>query len=66
MIRRGIESGEFRDIEPEYAARILISPIVFAAIWKESLATYDDEYDIMQYLAIETEIFLRGISKGEM
>ena len=66
MIRRGIESGEFRDIAPEYAARILISPIVFAAIWKESLASYDDEYDITQYLAIETEIFLRGISKDGM
>ena len=63
MIKRGIESGEFRDISPEYAARILISPIVFAAIWKESLAFYDDEYDVLQYLTIETEIFLRGISK---
>jgi AcrR family transcriptional regulator len=63
MIRRGVESGEFRDIAPEYAARILISPVIFAAIWKESLASYDDEYDVLQYLAIETEIFLRGISK---
>lgn len=62
MIRRGIESGEFRDVEPEYAARILISPIVFAAIWEESLASYDNEYDVKQYLAMETEIFLRGIS----
>lgn len=64
MIRKGIESGEFRDIEPEYAARILISPIVFAAIWKESLASYDDNYDVKQFLVMETEIFLRGISSG--
>ena len=65
MIKRGVESGEFRDVEPQYAARILISPIVFAAIWKESLASYDDKYDVKRYLAMETEIFLRGISSNE-
>ena len=64
MIKRGIESGEFRDIEPQYAARILISPIVFAAIWKESLAPYDDSYDVKQYLSMEMEIFLRGLSRS--
>lgn len=63
MIARGIESGEFRDVEPEYAARIMISPIVFAAIWQESLAPYDDHYDVKQYLAMQTDIFLRGISR---
>lgn len=62
MIKRGIESGEFREIEPDYAARIMISPIVFAAIWKESLSSYDDDYDVKHYLAMKTEIFLRGIS----
>lgn len=63
MIERGIEHGEFRKIDPDYAARVLISPIVFAAIWNESLATYDTPYDIEKYLHIETEIFLRGISQ---
>ena len=63
MIRRGVQSGEFRDVEPEYVARILISPIVFAAIWKESLSPYDTQYDVKKYLTLETEIFLRGISK---
>lgn len=64
MIKRGIESGEFLDIEPDYAARILISPVVFAAIWKESLSSYDDSYEINKYLDLETEIFLRGIKSN--
>ena len=65
MISRGVESGEFRQVDPEYAARIMISPIMFAAIWKESLSSYDDDYDIKQFLAMKTEIFLRGISRKE-
>lgn len=65
VIKRGVESGEFREIDPEYAARIMISPIMFAAIWKESLSSYDDDYDIERYLAMKTEIFLRGISRKE-
>lgn len=64
MIKRGIESGEFREIDPEYAARIMISPVVFAAIWKESLSGYDDEYDINKFLVMNTKIFLRGISRN--
>jgi len=66
MIQRGVESGEFRsDIAPDYAARLLISPVVFAAIWKESLASYDDHYDVKTYLRFETDIFLRGIHQGD-
>jgi hypothetical protein len=64
MIKRGIEAGEFRAIEPEYAARIMISPVVFAAIWKGSLAPYDNDYDVKKFLAMETKIFLRGISRA--
>lgn len=66
LIRRGVETGEFRsEIEPEYAARLLISPLVFAAVWKQSLAPYDENYDIKTYLSLETDIFLRGICQGE-
>jgi hypothetical protein len=64
MIKRGIESGEFREIDPDYAARIMISPVVFASIWKESLSSFDDEYDINHFLVMNTEIFLRGISRN--
>lgn len=63
LIQRGIDAGEFRaDISPEYAARLLISPLVFAAVWKQSLAPYDDDYDVKTYLSLETDVFLRGIS----
>ena len=65
MIQRGMQSGEFRqDIVPEYAARLIISPLVFAAIWKQSLASYDDQYDVKAYLSFETDVILRGIKKS--
>ncbi|HTR77626.1 MAG TPA: TetR/AcrR family transcriptional regulator [Gemmatimonadaceae bacterium] len=33
MIRRGIESGEFRSVDPEVAARMLTAPLVLHAVW---------------------------------
>jgi AcrR family transcriptional regulator len=33
MIRRGVESGEFRVVDPEVAARMLTAPLVLHAVW---------------------------------
>ncbi|MGD8483631.1 MAG: TetR/AcrR family transcriptional regulator [Thioalkalispiraceae bacterium] len=66
IIERGIRTGEFRaDISAEYAARLLISPIVFAAIWNHSLAPFDEPYDVRTYLRNQTDIFIRGLQVEE-
>lgn len=33
VIRRGVESGEFRDVDPMLAARMLSAPMVMHALW---------------------------------
>lgn len=63
LITLGIERGEFRLCNPEYAARLFLSPMVFSAIWQHSLAPYDNDYDIKEYLNFHLDIFLRGIQK---
>ena len=35
IIRRGVESGEFRDIDPMVAARMLMALTVMNAIWRD-------------------------------
>ncbi|MCK4866071.1 MAG: TetR/AcrR family transcriptional regulator [Gammaproteobacteria bacterium] len=63
LIKLGIEKGEFRQCDSDYAARAFLTPMVFSAIWQHSLAPFDDSYDMNEYLSIHLDIFLRGISK---
>lgn len=63
LIDNGINQGEFRECDSEYVARYFLTPLVFSAIWQNSLAPFDESYDINKYLNINLEIFLRGIKK---
>ncbi|HMR29961.1 MAG TPA: TetR/AcrR family transcriptional regulator [Geminicoccaceae bacterium] len=38
IVRRGIEQGEFRPIDAEHAARLLMAPLLFLALWRHSFA----------------------------
>ena len=63
LIKAGIERGEFRQCNADYAARAFLAPMVFSAIWQHSLAPFDDSYDMNEYLNVHLDIFLRGILK---
>lgn len=63
LINLGIERGEFRECDSEYAARLFLSPMVFSAIWQHSLAPYDNDYDTKKYLNFHLDTFLRGLQK---
>lgn len=38
IVRRGIERGEFRAVDAEHAARLLMAPLLFLALWRHSFA----------------------------
>jgi len=62
LIQRGIEAGEFRTCDPEYAARLLLAPMVFAAIYQHSLLPYDPQpFEVPAYLDSHIDIFLHGL-----
>ena len=62
LINRGIESGEFRPCDAAYAARLLLAPMVFAAIYQHSLLAYDNEpFEVPAYLDNHLDIFLHGL-----
>lgn len=63
VIELGIERGEFRQCNSDYAARAFLNSMVFSAIWQHSLAPFDEDYDIKEYLNTHLNIFIRGISK---
>lgn len=62
LIQRGIDAGEFRSCDPFYAARLLLAPMVFAAIYQQSLLPYDKEpFEVPEYLDNHIDIFLHGL-----
>jgi len=62
-LSRGIERNEFRTCDVKSSARLLIAPLVFAAIWDKSLAPFDREsYDIELYIQLHLDLFLSGIA----
>jgi len=62
LIRRGIATGEFRDLDAGFAAKAMIGPMLLAVIWKTVLEPIGAEaLDIESYAAQHADIFLKGI-----
>lgn len=65
IIQRGIESGEFRAVDPDYTARVLRAPVLLAAVWKHSLLkTESCTVDVQQYLEAHIDLMLHGMLAG--
>ena len=63
VIARGIARGEFRKVEPDHVARILIAPILLSIFWRTTFAQFDAEpYDYQAFLKSHLDILLRGIA----
>jgi AcrR family transcriptional regulator len=62
LIRRGIASGEFRAVDPGFAARAMIGPMLLAIIWKTVFEPIGAEtLDIEGFAAQHADIFLKGL-----
>jgi AcrR family transcriptional regulator len=65
VLRRGIDSGEFRaDLDLAAAGRLAVAPLLNAALYKNSLLRYDDEpFDFDAYVGLHIDLFLCGIAR---
>jgi AcrR family transcriptional regulator len=62
VVRRGIETGEFRRVDPELAARSIIAPLVMAVIWRHTFARYDSKrFDPDALIRQHRDILLYGL-----
>lgn len=62
VIERGIARGEFRPVDTPYALRVLSFSILFAAIWKHSIGSYETEpFDFDRYLDAHIDLALNGL-----
>jgi AcrR family transcriptional regulator len=63
LVKRGIERGEFRDFPPDHIARLVIAPVLLAAIWRVTFGHLDAEpFDNARLIAAHLDILFRGLA----
>jgi AcrR family transcriptional regulator len=62
ILRRGMESGAFRQLDTRATARLFVAPIILSALWQTSFAPIEDEPDPPEpMLALHIDLFLGAI-----
>jgi AcrR family transcriptional regulator len=63
LIRRGVDSGEFRKVDPELAAKSIIAPFLLAVIWRHTFARHDSKrFDPDALIGQHRDILLHGLA----
>lgn len=64
VIDRGIASGEFRQVDVEYAVFSVLAPIMFLIMWKHSLSgccPSGEKIEPLRYLTVQADIVAKGL-----
>lgn len=64
ILNRGIQRGEFRSIDVDYAVYSLISPMIFLLMWKHSLGhccPSTREINPTQFIDTQVDLILHGL-----
>lgn len=62
ILQRGVDKKEFNVTDISHSARAVMAPMIFAAIWEQSLAPFDKRpYDVGKYLQAHLNIILHGL-----
>ncbi len=62
IVRQGINSGEFRPVDPEYTWRMIVAPLVLGVLWKHTFNAFEpDGLDFERYLACQMDLLAHGL-----
>jgi AcrR family transcriptional regulator len=65
VIERGIESGEFRRVDPRVAAKLALSPLMHATVAQRAFAHCMPEgFNVQTYLDTHIDLYLHGIANA--
>ena len=63
VVRRGMASGEFRPVDPGFAVKAMIGPMLLAAIWRTVFEPLGAEsLDVEAFAGQHIDSFLRGLA----
>lgn len=62
ILQRGIDAGEFRPLDTEYASHVMIAPLVFLCLWRYSFGPLvAAPFDAQRYLDAHLDLVLRAL-----
>jgi len=63
FLERGIESGEFRRLPIQHAARLCVAPVLLGAIWRVTFARFDETpYDYQGLIDTHLDVLFKGLA----
>ena len=65
ILERGLQSGEFHDLDLDQAVHIVVAPMIFLMMWKHSIgacAVSAKALDPEKFIQIQVEVLLNGIT----
>jgi AcrR family transcriptional regulator len=63
LVRRGIESGEFRQVDPDLTAKSIMAPLLLAVIWRHTFARHAaTPFDPDALIRQHRDILLHGLA----
>jgi AcrR family transcriptional regulator len=66
LIRRGVEEGRFRPVDPELVFFSLVSPMMIAALWRQTFEAYDTHpLDASAMISSHLDLIFRGLAPDE-
>lgn len=67
ILQRGIDRGEFRPMNLDYAVFSVVAPMIFLIMWKHSMGpcATDVQMDPHHYIASQIDIILHGLLRGD-
>ena len=67
VIQKGVDKGEFRKVNVEQAARVVVSPLLFAAVWRHTFEpVVSSPIELEQYFNTSLEIMLAGLDPAHV
>lgn len=64
VLERGVARGEFREMNPVHATRLMIAPVLFLALWRQSLGRHDEtQLDPEAFLGDALSLLTRGLAQ---
>jgi len=66
ILERGMERGEFRNVDADYAWRVVIAPLMLGILWKHTfLACEPGGFDFERHLRSHLDLLLDGLAARE-
>lgn len=65
ILERGVQSGEFRNMDLEQAVHIIVAPMIFLMMWKHSMGACAASAKIVapeQFIHMQVDVLLHGMT----